>query len=150
MADMAVISAILGSVKAATDIAKLIKDSDLSLEKAEFKLRLADLICTLADARIQVTEIQELLAAKDAQIQELEDAFQTKGKLVRVRDAYYLVDVSGSPAGQPYCMNCWQVKHKAYELHLEAGNRFVKVCPVCKTKYEARMVEGIQTATVSV
>lgn len=147
MPDMAVISAILGSVKAATDIAKLIKDSDLSLEKAEFKLRLADLIGTLADARIQITEIQELLVIKDAHIQELEDAFQNKDTFLRVRDAYYRVNDSGSPAGQPHCMNCWQVKHKAYELHYEAGNRFAKVCPVCKTKYEFRMVEDIKDGT---
>jgi hypothetical protein len=44
-------------------------------------------------------------------------------------------------------MNCWQVRHKAYELHCEAGNRFAKVCPVCKTKYEARMVQNIEDGT---
>ncbi|MCX6675443.1 MAG: hypothetical protein NTW84_03385, partial [Methanothrix sp.] len=137
MTDMAVISTILGSVKTATDIAKLIIDSGNTLEKAELKLRLAELISNLADTKIKVTEVQELLNAKNTRIQELEVAFQTKENLVRFKDAYYKVNDAGSPVGEPYCMKCWQVEHKAYELHVKASRTYNKVCPVCNTEYDA-------------
>ena len=44
MVDLTLFSAALSSVKTAADIAKLLKESDLSLEKAEHKSRLADLM----------------------------------------------------------------------------------------------------------
>ena len=44
MTDIATISAITSSVKTAIDIAKAIKDADVSLEKAELKMRVAELI----------------------------------------------------------------------------------------------------------
>ena len=50
MADIATIAAALGSLKTATDIAKLIKDSGSSLEQAEVKLQIAELISSLAEA----------------------------------------------------------------------------------------------------
>ena len=66
MTEISTISAILGSVKTATEIAKLIKDSYFSLEKAEMKLKLAELISALADAKIEISEIQELILQKEA------------------------------------------------------------------------------------
>ena len=52
------ITATLTSLKTATDIAKLIRESDVSLEKAELKLKLAQLTDGLADARIQLSDIR--------------------------------------------------------------------------------------------
>ena len=57
--DLTAVSTLLGSIKTATEIAKLIKDSDVSLEKAETKLKLAELISALADAKIKVTAVQQ-------------------------------------------------------------------------------------------
>ena len=66
--DIAALSALLGSLKTATDIARFIKDSDLSLEKAETKLKLAELISALADAKIEAAKIQQLLLERAANI----------------------------------------------------------------------------------
>jgi hypothetical protein len=61
MTDMAGVSLVLSSIKAATDIARLLKDTNLSLEKAAAKLKLAELVGALADAKIQIAEVQDLL-----------------------------------------------------------------------------------------
>ena len=66
--DIAALSSLLGSLKTATDIARFIKDSDLSLEKAETKLKLAELISALADAKIEAAKIQQLLLERAANI----------------------------------------------------------------------------------
>jgi hypothetical protein len=79
--DIGAISAIISSIKTATDIAKLIKDSDISLEKAEFRLKPAELISALADAKIQVAEIQQALEEKDAKLRRLHEQIAVKQKL---------------------------------------------------------------------
>ena len=78
MPDIATIGAVLSSLKTATDIAKFLRESDLSLERAELKLKIAELVGALADAKIELTEVQEALSAKDKHIAELENAFQSK------------------------------------------------------------------------
>ena len=44
MTDITTISGVLTSLKTATDIAKFFKDMDINLEKAELKLKIANLI----------------------------------------------------------------------------------------------------------
>ena len=143
MPDIATIGAVLSSVKTATEIAKLIKDGGDSLEKAELKLQLAELISSLADAKIELSDIQEVIADKEREISELKLAFELKENMVRNRDAYYLVNDSGSPEGDPYCMACWDLKQKAYPLHTSSKSRHEKVCPSCKTGYQTMMTKKL-------
>jgi len=72
MPDITAISSVSSTIKTATDIARYLKESDLSLEKAESKLKLADLVSALADAKLQISEIKELLIEKDKKIRESE------------------------------------------------------------------------------
>ena len=139
MADLATITAILSNLKVATDIAKAIRESDVSMERAELKLRLAEMIGALADAKIEVTEVQQLLSEKDEAISKLEEAFQSKDELVKRYDGYYSINADGKPVGEPYCVSCWQVRHKRYNLQYLAGDRTVKACISCGAKYNARL-----------
>ncbi len=139
MADLATITAILGNLKLATDIAKAIRDSDISVERAELKLKLAEMIGALADAKIEVTEVQQLLVEKERELAELKDAFQSKDNLVKRYDGYYRVDEHGNPTGEPYCVSCWQTKQKRYNLQYLAGDRTIKVCVSCGSKFNTRL-----------
>jgi hypothetical protein len=135
MVDISVIVAALNSLKVATDIAKLLRESDLSLEKAELKLKLADLITALADAKSQFVHVQETLQEKEKRIQELEESFEAKDELVRCRDAYYAIDSTGNPVGEPYCLHCWETDHRRRQLVSEAGYTGAVVCTSCGHKY---------------
>ena len=106
MADLPTISAALSSLKTATEIAKLLKNNDVSPENAELKLNLAELINSLADASIEIVDVQEFLSEKEKKIIELQDAFKNKENLVQERDAYYETDDNGKPHGQPICKHC--------------------------------------------
>jgi len=44
---------------------KLLRETDVSLEKAETKLKLAELVGALADAKLELAEVQNLLLEKD-------------------------------------------------------------------------------------
>jgi hypothetical protein len=144
MPDIATIAAALTSLKTATDIAKFLRESDLSLEKAELKLKLADLVGALADTKIELVEVQEALTEKDKRIAELEEAFQLKDSFVRRYDAYYATDTNGRPLGVPYCLRCWENDHKRRQLVHEAKDWRTRVCPTCGHKYEGRLAGDIQ------
>ena len=90
--DLTSITAALSSLKTATEIAKLIKDSDVTLEKAESKLKLAELISSLADAKIEITEIQQVLLEKDKEVRTLNTQLEMRAKLTWEKPCYWLKD----------------------------------------------------------
>jgi hypothetical protein len=136
MPDIAAIGAILNGVKTAIDIAKAIKDADVSLEKAEMKLQVAELISALADAKIGAAEILALIEAKDAEISELQESLKIKETFIRFHDAYYVEGKNKEPSGDPYCSHCWEVDNKPVHLHRHTARE--KMCPRCRTIYESR------------
>lgn len=140
------ISLALNSIKTAIDIARLISESGTSLEKAELKLKLAEILDALADAKIEITGFQSLLSEKDERIRELEEAFALKEKLVKKGDAYYGVDEHNAAAGDPYCLHCWETDHKPIHLHQAGGGEkegYFTVCSVCKNKYAPYRTERL-------
>ena len=136
MPDIASIGAALGSIKTATDIVKFLRTSDLSIERAELKLKLADLLGALADAKIELVEVQGTLAEKEAHILELQKAFESREMLVRYRDAYYVVE-DGKPMGVPFCLRCWENDHKQKQLVSNPKDHRVRVCTSCGHQYDA-------------
>ncbi len=76
MPDLDTFSAALSSLKTATEIAKFIKESGVTLDKAEVKLKLAELTGALADTEIELSEIQGLLIEKDKIIRELNAKYE--------------------------------------------------------------------------
>jgi hypothetical protein len=135
MSDIATIGAVVSSVKTAVEIAKTIKDLDTKVQQAELKLKVADLLGALADAKIAATELQDLLVKKDEEIGELRKSIAIKGDVVRSGDAYYMKGKSGAAAGEPYCARCWEVEGKLFHL-VRHPMRPDRVCPVCKTMYD--------------
>jgi hypothetical protein len=144
MPDISVVTAVLGSLKTATDIAKFIRESDVSIERAELKLKVADLVSALADVKLELVDLQETFATKEQRIQELEEAFQAKDTLVRNHDAYYRVTADGRPVGVPYCLRCWENDHKRRQLVHDAKEYRIRLCTSCGHRYEGRLTADIQ------
>ncbi|WP_421781829.1 hypothetical protein [Kiloniella litopenaei] len=127
MADIAAIAGILGSVKTAVEITKLIKDSSDSLEQAEVKLKLAELIGALADVKMEAAEIQTHLIARDERIRELEQKLKTKDDVVYEAPYYWLIN--GDDKDGPFCQKCHDVDSKLIRLqNIETGSWHCKVC----------------------
>ena len=127
--DISAISSALTSVKTASDIARLLKDSTHSLEQAEAKLKLADLISALADTRMQIAEIKETLAQKDGEIRSLNEALLRKSQL-EWEKPYYWALVDGEKDG-PFCQKCHDTDSKL--IRLQGGNNGVWSCLSCKS-----------------
>jgi len=131
MTDMAGVSLVLSSIKAATDIARLLKDTNLSLEKAEAKLKLAELVGSLADAKIQIAEVQDLLLEREAKIKKLEERADTKKNVLWEAPWYWHMD--GGKKDGPFCQQCYDKDSALIRLQdLENG---YWICNTCQNTY---------------
>jgi len=131
MPDIALIGSILGSIKTATDIAKIIKESNLSLEKAEVNYKLAELIGALAEAKLQVAEVQEALIVKGNRIRELEATLEVRERLTW-DPPYYWLDEGGKREG-PYCQQCYDSGTKRIRLQGHGDGSWI--CRTCENHY---------------
>ncbi len=128
MADIATIGTALTSLKTAVDLAKAVRTSTSALEQAEVNLQLADLISALADARIEVSEIQGLLLEKEQLISQLQKELEYKGNTIYEKP-YYWLDSGGCKDG-PYCQRCKDVDDLLVRLQ-EAGSKGRWSCRSC-------------------
>lgn len=125
--DIASVGALLGSLKTATEIAKLIRESDSTLEKAESKLKLAELVSALADAKIEAAEVQQIILDRDEKIRQLTAEAKLKTELKWMQPCYYLPNSEGQE--EPYCQNCYDSTKRLSRLHTD-GQGYFK-CRVC-------------------
>jgi len=132
MPDIAVIASVLTSLKTASDIAKLVKDSGSTLAQAEFKLKLADLVGALADAKMQIAEIQDFVLEKDQTIRKLENQIALKGAVEWDGKVYWVVE-DGRPKDGPYCQRCYDVNGSLVRLQEWGGG--VRACLACDKTY---------------
>ncbi len=130
MPDIVSITTTLAAIKNSIDIAKSLKNVDASLEKAGLRLKTAELIETLAEAKINATEVQDLIRDKDKKIAELEALLAFKEKLTFKKGMYYKTDENLTSEDEPYCSRCWDYEQKAVHL-FKQGKDFFE-CPQCK------------------
>lgn len=131
MTDIATVSSVLSSIKTATDIVQILRSSETSLEKAEAKLKLADLVGALADAKMEIAQVQDVLIGKDKIILELRERLSIQESL-EWEEPYYWRNNSGKKDG-PYCQHCYDKDQKLVRLHGEGYGSWN--CKVCKNNY---------------
>lgn len=132
MPDLTSISTVLSSIKTASDLAKLIKGSEISLKDAEIKLKLADLIGALADAKIELSEIHTLLQTKEQEITDLRTQLDLNQKVTWEKPYYWFgpkEDVNG-----PYCQNCYDDKSKL--IRLQGNGEGWWECKSCESTFK--------------
>jgi len=135
MPDIATIGALISSVKSATDIAKFIKDSDLSLTTAESKLKAAELISALADVKFELADVQDLLRERDERILTLEKELAIKLDLT-FDGKYYWAE--GDKV--PFCAVCRERDNKNHHLTyfppFDSQSSGYQHCKVCDNSFD--------------
>ena len=129
MPDLTSISAALTSIKSATEIAKMLKNADTSLEKAEMKLQIAELMEALAESKINISEVQQLIIEKDEKIKELEESLELKENII-FEEPFYFLEKEGNKEG-PFCQKCLDGDDnlvRLLEINDYGGTHYCKVC----------------------
>ncbi|MCP4494493.1 MAG: hypothetical protein GY820_45420 [Gammaproteobacteria bacterium] len=131
MPDLATIATALSSIKTATEIAKYIKDGEKSLEQAEYKLKVAELVGALADAKIEIAGIQDVILEKDREIEKLEGKLVLKQVMVWERPYYWKEENQGRDG--PFCQQCYDNEGKVIRLQGSDGVWTCRTCNVTVT-----------------
>jgi hypothetical protein len=121
------ITAIAGSISAAIGITKELVSADRAFDKAELRLKLADLMVELANARTEALDIQMDNARLHIELTKLQQRLSFQGSL-RFKMPYYISE--GQEDGGPYCANCWDGEHLA--MHLIVRDPGEWYCSRCK------------------
>jgi hypothetical protein len=133
MPDIATIGTVLSSVKTVTDLAKIIKNSELSLSDAETKLQIAEMISALADVKLELADVQQQLIDRDVKIKELEESLKDKKALSYDGQLYRHDD---DPV--PFCPVCIEKEDKQYHLTYMPQDEWTSAnhyCRVCENSY---------------
>lgn len=132
------IATAIAMVNGSLELVKKLSSASGAVERAELKLRAADLIGSLADAKLALITSMEEAQAQQRTIAELEEALQLKATVVRVYDAYYKTDTNGKPHGDPFCARCWQADHRLFYLTSARRGAMETSCARCNAKFPKR------------
>jgi hypothetical protein len=124
--DIASIGALLSSLKTASDIAKIVRESTKTLTEAETKLKLAELVSALADMKFEIANVQNELLTRTFRIKELEEELRLKQELQFVDPCYW---IANGNASEPYCQPCYDDSKKL--SHLVERTKGLFSCAVC-------------------
>lgn len=124
MTDPSSILTALQSIRAASDVVKALRAADVSYEKAELKLRVAELAELLADARMSVLDAQEEIQILQKKLQEADRRRSLKFQ----KDAYWEV-VDGANVDGPFCPKCLDADGKEIRM-IDRGNGYT-CCVQC-------------------
>lgn len=131
MADISTVSSLLTSATSALEIAKLIKNSDLSLKDSEQKLKLAELIEALADVKVNSAEVKQTILEKDQEIQSLKQQLVLNNEVQYESPYYWRLD--GDHKDGPFCQQCYDNEKKL--IRLQGGNRDTWCCMTCSNTF---------------
>jgi hypothetical protein len=129
--DIATITSLVSSLKVATDITKFIRESDLSVQRAELKLKLAELIEALADAKMNAADVKQEILDRDETIRRLQDEIDTESSLTWKQPYYFSLDENS--VEHQFCQKCYDSQKKLSRLHTDGLGAFN--CTVCSSHY---------------
>lgn len=132
MDPLSVLRNALASLKAATEIAVFLKDSELSLPKDEIKLKLAELTAAIAEAKLQIADITSIISEKDQTIKFLQDKVNQGEEMVFEKTLYWSIE--GDKKDGPFCPQCWDHDHRKIRLYNMANAYWM--CRICNNSYK--------------
>jgi hypothetical protein len=125
------------SVTKGFEILKTMQDIDKNFDAASYKAKIAELFVALADAKRDLVDARDEVAAKENEIERLKQTFRRRAEAtVVVRGRRYEVRPDGKPMGMPYCDRCETVDGILIRLVRVTGeHNYTAVCPQCKTDF---------------
>lgn len=134
MTDALSISQALTALKHASEIVKTLRNADVLYEKAELKLKIAELAEALATAQLSVLETQAEVHTLKQEIARM--SADARGS-VEMRDGVYFIR-EGELLSGPFCARCYEADGRRMPLAKFTG-AFSAIgqynCPQCKATY---------------
>ncbi len=128
----------LTSVSTALGIVSALRNIEKDFDAASFKLHVADLASQLADAKIALLELQDVMQQKDRELARLKDSFAVKETLVHQGGFDFIPDSDGGIHGYAVCPRCLGVDGRIMRLVRGVlDGRRIATCPQCKQNFDS-------------
>ena len=134
MAGVESIGAALQFIRSATDVAKAVLGAKAALTEAELKMRIAELLEALTNARVSILDAQTEIDGLQQTL--LRRSAEARERLVTRDNVYFFRDGEGE-AG-PYCPRCYEaggMQMPVTRLSKDWAPVWKYECPQCKNKY---------------
>lgn len=128
----------LSAVTSALGLVKELREIDAQFDKAEMKLKIAELTSALSDAKLGLADIAEELKNKEAEIARLRGIIDFRDtKLVDRGQFRYFSDSEGKPIGHPLCPPCEKNGDflSVVQDRSKGIGKITYYCPKCKANY---------------
>ena len=125
----------IAAISQSIGIVKSLREMSKDFDKATYKLQIADLTESLANAKLSMSEVQDQIAAKNAEIARLKETLQRGAKMIDLDGFSYDQQEDGKPVGKPYCPRCHKMDGVLMRLVNANGGLGDFQCPQCKQKY---------------
>lgn len=128
----------LSAVTAALGLVKELRDIDAQFDKAELKLKIADLTSALSDAKLGLVDISQELKAKEDEISRLRATIEFREtKLIDKGQFRFFAGDDGKGKGLPICPVC-EKRGDFISVAQDRSHGIGKItyyCPKCKANY---------------
>ena len=134
MFDISQISAISGAIDAVTNIVRGIKEADFSLDKAILKFNLAEMAEKLAEAKLQLADVTNLIHEKEQKVIFLQKKLEQLASNERpvLKGGCYTFEGDAAL----YCTACWDMDfYKVTTSRVPSVQQHVRQCPKCKVPF---------------
>ncbi|MFC2248756.1 hypothetical protein ACETRX_03945 [Labrys portucalensis] len=122
------------AVTAAMTAVKELRAMEKQYDEAVFKLKIAELMGSLADAKTALVDTQDEIRAKDDEIARLKASFERHKDTVENRGDVYFAH-EGRPTGLPLCRVCLMDGILIEQTRVPRRDGVDNQCPKCKTIY---------------
>lgn len=137
----------IAAVSQAIDVAKGLRAVEKGWDAAGYKVKIAELMTALSDARMELVAAREAATDKDAEFERLKATLAGQASLVEARGGFkYRSDDKGQPAGLPVCPTCEQ-RDGRMTLTIKDGSPRKVRCPVCDKRFDGVAIYAVQSAT---
>jgi hypothetical protein len=131
------IPVVLTTLSKSLEALKAIRDIEKDFDAASYKAKIAELMNSVADAKIALTDAPDEIAAKENEIARLKEGLKFREEHTTiVRGRRYEKGSNGKPIGMPFCERCDTVDGLLIRIAVTSSNyESVAICPQCKANY---------------
>ncbi|KZD02055.1 MULTISPECIES: hypothetical protein [unclassified Thalassospira] len=129
-------SSALATINGSITLAKAIAQASSAMDKAELKLKIAELVDQLLDSKEALVDARTLIQEYQTEIAQLKDVSFKINNLIEWQGFLYQPNEQGNAKGDPYCPRCIEAEKKLIKLRYKSDLAdWNRVCPECKNQF---------------
>jgi hypothetical protein len=125
----------LSAVSTALGIVKTLREIDRGVQEAEFKLKIASVTESLADAKLALVDAQDEVKRREAELDQLRSSLRFREEDTITSGGFLFRKVEGKAVGRAFCSVCIDEGRFLHLNNIQTKEGLSFQCPRCKANY---------------